>query len=183
VLTILWVKEKNTPSNNTHTNRNEDAGSPPIEATGRTIPTHQRSIQGLSAQSRITPTSSASSPSQKSYISQNTKKSTQSNIENKAPDMETIDSSVSDKPIPRIGAYRRFNLHKVRVFQQARNRGYSSSPVHIFAPTSKDKDDTILPWTVRICKSHKSIKHRRRDESNYPLEAPSLSRPPSHSLH
>jgi hypothetical protein len=122
VLTI-WAKEKNTPSNNTHTNRNEDAGSPPIEATGRTIPTHQRSIQGLSAQSRITPTSSASSPSQKSYISQNTKKSTQSNIENKAPDMETIDSSVSDKPVPRTGAYRRFNLHKVRAFQQARNRG------------------------------------------------------------
>eukprot|EP00979_Chaetoceros_neogracilis_P003967 scaffold693_cov291-Chaetoceros_neogracile.AAC.1 len=52
--------------------------------------------------------------------------------------METIDSSVSDKPIQRIGAYRRFNLHKVRVFQQARNRGYSSSPVHIFAPICPD---------------------------------------------
>jgi hypothetical protein len=116
-------KEKKTPSNNTNANRNEGAGSPPVEATGRIFPTQQRSIQGLSAQSRITPTSSASSPSQKSYISQNTKKSTHSNVENKAPDMETIDSSVSDKPVPRTGAYRRFNLHKVRAFQQARNRG------------------------------------------------------------
>jgi hypothetical protein len=117
-------KEKKTPSNNTHANRNEDAGSPPIEATGRIFPTQQRSIQGLSTQSRITPTYSASSPSQKSYISQNTKKSTQSNV------VKKIRLQIW-RPLIRLfrislfanWCLSRFNLHKVRAFQQARNRG------------------------------------------------------------
>ena len=111
--------KKSLPSNK-ETNAYEAVKSSPVEPTGRSFPTQQRSVQG-SVQSRITSSSSVSSPSPKSSFSQNTK-SIQSDVENKAPDTEVIHSSTSDKPPQRAGAYRRFDVKKVRAFQEYRKR-------------------------------------------------------------
>ena len=110
--------KKSLPSNK-QTNA-EAVNSSPVETTGRSFPTQQRSVQG-SVQSGITLSSSVSSPSPKSSFSQNTK-SIQSDVENKAPDIKVIDSSTSDKPPQRKGAYRRFDVKKVRAFQEYRKR-------------------------------------------------------------
>ena len=114
------VKAKKSLPSNKQTNAYEAVKSSPVDPTGRSFPAQQRSGQG-SVQSRITSSSSVSSPSPKSSFSQNTK-SIQSDAENKAPATKVIDSSTSDKLQQRAGAYRRFDVKKVRAFQEYRKR-------------------------------------------------------------